>query len=292
MFPQGMEKKDLLTWNGDPKLVPQGISCTNNRDQRTSPLLSLFGALTFSLWFLMQCSLLCLVKSRDVVRDQSHAGTGRGWLWAVTRPSELLGLSALLEIVLDLCVVFFIFRCASTDRGGSYFVNDRDHSFLLILTVRWGACIRILILAFRVNHLEVVTSILTQRELDRLSPTYNILANMHPEFLGHDDTIQNSPTGKIGIYTCFIEFSNFRIPLSKFFLCVLQYYHINFSQLSVLVTAKVSHFEIMCRVLGHQPSLGTFRRFYCNSISNGWLSFSKRGPTPCCSSKPLDSLKN
>ncbi|GJY57712.1 hypothetical protein Tco_0457604 [Tanacetum coccineum] len=47
----------------------------------------------------------------------------------------------------------------------------------------------------------------------------------------------------------------------------------------------------MCRVLGHVPSLGTFRRFYVNSISNGWLSFSRRGLTSCCFSKKLDSLK-
>ncbi|GJX38767.1 hypothetical protein Tco_0252070 [Tanacetum coccineum] len=33
---------------------------------------------------------------------------------------------------------------------------------------------------------------------------------------------------------------------------------INFSQLSVHPAAKISHFEIMCRVLGHQPSLDTF----------------------------------
>ncbi|GJZ21943.1 hypothetical protein Tco_0558982 [Tanacetum coccineum] len=45
-------------------------------------------------------------------------------------------------------------------------------------------------------------------------------------------------------------------------------------------------------MLGRPPSLGIFCRFYCNSISNGWLSFSKRGSTPCCVSKPLDSLKN
>ncbi|GKD90554.1 hypothetical protein Tco_1366061, partial [Tanacetum coccineum] len=98
--------------------------------------------------------------------------------------------------------------------------------------------------------------------------------------------------GKISIYTRFIEFANFRIPFSKFLLCVLQYYQINFYQLSVLAAAKISHFEIMCRVLVHQPSLGTFRRFYVNSYSNGWLSFSKRDSFPCCVSKNLDSLKN
>ncbi|GJV55502.1 hypothetical protein Tco_1456507 [Tanacetum coccineum] len=50
----------------------------------------------------------------------------------------------------------------------------------------------------------------------------------------------------------------------------------------------------MCRALGRIPTVGTFRYFYVNSISNGWLSFSKRGGAadPCCYSKKFDSLKN
>ncbi|GKB19086.1 hypothetical protein Tco_0853009 [Tanacetum coccineum] len=50
----------------------------------------------------------------------------------------------------------------------------------------------------------------------------------------------------------------------------------------------------MCRVLSHVPTVGTFRWFYVNSISNGWLSFSKRGGVddPCCYSKKFDSLNN
>ncbi|GJR64153.1 hypothetical protein Tco_0010218 [Tanacetum coccineum] len=50
----------------------------------------------------------------------------------------------------------------------------------------------------------------------------------------------------------------------------------------------------MCHALGRIPTVGTFRRFYVNSISNGWLSFSKRGGVgdPCCYSKKFDSLKN
>ncbi|GKF19652.1 hypothetical protein Tco_0068290 [Tanacetum coccineum] len=49
----------------------------------------------------------------------------------------------------------------------------------------------------------------------------------------------------------------------------------------------------MCRVHGRIPTVGTFYRFYVNSISNGWLSFSKRSGAniPCCFSKNLDSLK-
>ncbi|GKD40579.1 hypothetical protein Tco_1260786, partial [Tanacetum coccineum] len=50
----------------------------------------------------------------------------------------------------------------------------------------------------------------------------------------------------------------------------------------------------MCRALGRIPTVGTFRCFYVNSISNGWLSFSKRGGAddPCCYSKTFDTLKN
>ncbi|GKD59388.1 hypothetical protein Tco_1296897, partial [Tanacetum coccineum] len=96
------------------------------------------------------------------------------------------------------------------------------------------------------------------------------------------------------MYTRLIEFANFRIPSSKFLLCILEYYQINLSQLSVIDAAKVSHFEIMCRVLGRVPTVGTFHRLYVNSIRNGWLSFSKRGGVddPCCHSKKYDLLKN
>ncbi|GKB31129.1 hypothetical protein Tco_0870530 [Tanacetum coccineum] len=96
------------------------------------------------------------------------------------------------------------------------------------------------------------------------------------------------------MYTHFIELANFRVPLSKFLLCILQYFQIHLSQLSIIGAAKVSHFELMCRVVGHAPTVGTFRRFYVNSLSNGWLSFSRRSGAhdPCCVSKKFDSLKN
>ncbi|GKB62269.1 hypothetical protein Tco_0918455 [Tanacetum coccineum] len=144
------------------------------------------------------------------------------------------------------------------------------------------------------SSIYTVTSVLTQRELDLFCSTYNIPAELRPELPDRNSTIKNNPEGKIGMYTRFIEFANYRIPLSKFLLCILEYYQINLSQLSVIGAAKVSHFEIMCRAFGRIPTVGTFRRFYVNSYSNGWLSFSKRGGAgdPCCVSKKFDSLKN
>ncbi|GJZ91408.1 hypothetical protein Tco_0663335 [Tanacetum coccineum] len=145
--------------------------------------------------------------------------------------------------------------------------------------------------AHQSNSIYIVTSVLTQRELDHHCSVFNISADLRPELPDRNATIKDSLTGKIGMYTCFIEFFNFQIPLSKFLLCVLEYYQISLSQLPVIGAAKVSHFEIMCRVLGRVPTVGTFRRLYVNSISNGWLSFSKRGGVddPCCYSKKFDS---
>ncbi|GKA13290.1 hypothetical protein Tco_0692936 [Tanacetum coccineum] len=125
------------------------------------------------------------------------------------------------------------------------------------------------------SSIYTVTSVLTQRELDAHCSTFNIPARLQPELPDRNAIIKDSPAGKIGMYTYFIEFSNFQIPLSKFLLCVLEYYQINLSQLPVIGAAKVSHFKIMCRVLGRVPTVGTFRRLYVNSISNemGFLDF-------------------
>nr|GEX96596.1 transposase (putative), gypsy type [Tanacetum cinerariifolium] len=141
------------------------------------------------------------------------------------------------------------------------------------------------------NTIDTITSILTRKELYALCSTLNIPADLKPEFPGPNDTIKDSSEGKIGINTRCIEFANFRILLSKFLLCVFLYYQINFSKLPVLAATKISRFEIMCRVIGSAPTVGTFRRFYFNFISNGWLSFYKRSSTRCFS-KNLDSLKS
>ncbi|GJZ75124.1 hypothetical protein Tco_0639589 [Tanacetum coccineum] len=115
-----------------------------------------------------------------------------------------------------------------------------------------------------VTHtIDTVASVLTQQELDHFCNTYNIPADLGPELPGHKDTIRDAPAGKIGIYTRLLEFANFCVPLSQFILCVLEYYQINFSQLFVLDAAK-QRLDV----------------------------FSRRGRTPCCLLKKIDSLKN
>ncbi|GKC29858.1 hypothetical protein Tco_1037152 [Tanacetum coccineum] len=104
--------------------------------------------------------------------------------------------------------------------------------------------------------------------------------------------MHESPDGKIDLYTRFFDFSNFRLPLSTFLVDVLRYFGMNLSQLSVIATAKVFHFEILCRVLRIEPTVGLFRCFYITSKNKGWMSFSKRtNNSPVCYTKPIDSLK-
>ncbi|GJV19124.1 hypothetical protein Tco_1368144 [Tanacetum coccineum] len=123
---------------------------------------------------------------------------------------------------------------------------------------------------------------------------YGILEDLHPELPGTKDTIVDFPEGKVGVYTKFFEFANYRIPLSQFLFDILGYYQIHLSQLSVIGTAKVGHFEITSRVLNIIPTLNLFRVFYIPSYNSGWMSFSKRPGknTLQCYTKPLDSLKN
>ncbi|GKD80409.1 hypothetical protein Tco_1343030 [Tanacetum coccineum] len=143
-------------------------------------------------------------------------------------------------------------------------------------------------------QLEDAVSTISQEYLLEFSSEYYIPENLHPELPGPRDHIVDFPEGKVGVYTKFFKFANFRIPISQFLLDILGYYQIHLSQLSVIGAAKVSHFEINCRVLNIIPTVNLFRVFYVSSYNSGWMSFSKRPGknTPQCYTKPLDSLKN
>ncbi|GKB24589.1 hypothetical protein Tco_0863990 [Tanacetum coccineum] len=143
-------------------------------------------------------------------------------------------------------------------------------------------------------QLETAVSTISQEYLLEFTSEYGITEDLHPELPGPGDRIVDFPEGKVGVYTKFFEFANFRIPISQFLFDILGHYQIHLSQLSVIGAAKVSHFEINCRVLNIIPSLNLFRVFYVPSFNSGWMSFSKRPGknTPQCYTKPLDSLKN
>nr|GEV63441.1 hypothetical protein [Tanacetum cinerariifolium] len=133
-----------------------------------------------------------------------------------------------------------------------------------------------------------------QEYLLEFTSEYGISEDLHPELPGPEERIVDFPEGKVGVYTKFFEFANFRLPLSQFLFDILGHYQIHLSQLSVIGAAKVSHFEINCHVLNIVLTLNLFCVFYIPSFNSGWMSFSKepRKNTPQCYTKPLDSLKN
>ncbi|GJZ01148.1 hypothetical protein Tco_0519109 [Tanacetum coccineum] len=138
-----------------------------------------------------------------------------------------------------------------------------------------------------------IKCVLSQKAFDAFCKKIHIPEEVHHVLPGRGDIMHERPAGKIGLYTRFFDFANFRLPLSTFFVDILRHFRINISQLSVIGAAKVSHFEILCRVYGIIPTVGLFRCFYVNSKKNGWMSFSKLSDNaPVCYTKPLDSLKN
>ncbi|GKB37656.1 hypothetical protein Tco_0882598 [Tanacetum coccineum] len=143
-------------------------------------------------------------------------------------------------------------------------------------------------------QLENVVSTISQEYLLEFTSKYGIPEDLHPELPGSEDTIVDFPDGKVGVYTKFFEFANYRIPISQFLFDILGHYQIHLSQLLVIGAAKVSNFEINCHVQNIIPTLNFFRIFYIPSFNSGWMSFSKRPGknTPQCYTKPLDSLKN
>ncbi|GKC51287.1 hypothetical protein Tco_1074032 [Tanacetum coccineum] len=143
-------------------------------------------------------------------------------------------------------------------------------------------------------QLEIAVSTISLEYLLEFTSEYGITEDLHPELPGLGDRIVDFPKGKVGVYTKFFEFANFRLPISQFLFDILGHYQIHLSQLSVIGAAKVGHFEINCRVLHIIPSLNLFRVVYIPLFNAGWMLFSKRPGknTPQCNTKPLDSLKN
>nr|GEX27005.1 hypothetical protein [Tanacetum cinerariifolium] len=120
-----------------------------------------------------------------------------------------------------------------------------------------------------------VRCVLTHEALDTFCNTFHIPEDVHPVLPNQDDTMHERPAEKIRLYTRFFDFANFRLPLSTFLVDILRHFRINISQLSVIRAAKVSHFEILCRIYGIVPTVGLFWCFYVNSKKSGWMSFSK-----------------
>nr|GEU93755.1 hypothetical protein [Tanacetum cinerariifolium] len=91
-------------------------------------------------------------------------------------------------------------------------------------------------------QLETAVSTISHEYLLEFTSEYDISEALHPELPGPEDRIVDFPKGKVGVYTKFFEFANFRLPLSQFLFDILGYYQIHLSQLSVIGAAKNNRF--------------------------------------------------
>ncbi|GJT53873.1 hypothetical protein Tco_0988927 [Tanacetum coccineum] len=135
------------------------------------------------------------------------------------------------------------------------------------------------------------TSEITDEELLEFTSEYYIPFALHPVVPAASASIADFPEGKVGVYTRFFEFANQRVPLSLFMCNVLNYYRLHISQLHCIGAAKITNFEVNCRLLAINPTVHLFRAFYHTSWSNGWVSFSKRAGRLQCYTEKLDALR-
>ncbi|GKF01424.1 hypothetical protein Tco_0028347 [Tanacetum coccineum] len=60
-----------------------------------------------------------------------------------------------------------------------------------------------------------------QEYLLEFTSEYGIPEGLHSKLPGPEETIVDFPEGKVGMYTKFFEFANFRIPISQFLFDIL-----------------------------------------------------------------------
>ncbi|GKC16352.1 hypothetical protein Tco_1013134, partial [Tanacetum coccineum] len=70
-------------------------------------------------------------------------------------------------------------------------------------------------------QLEDVVSTISKEYLLEFTLKYGIPKSLYPELPGLEDTIVDFPEGKVGVYTKFFEFANFRITISQFLFDIL-----------------------------------------------------------------------
>ncbi|GJS39062.1 reverse transcriptase domain-containing protein [Tanacetum coccineum] len=133
--------------------------------------------------------------------------------------------------------------------------------------------------------------VILDEELLEFTSEYYIPFALHPAVPAAGASIADFPEGKVGVYTRFFEFANQRVPLSLFMCNVLNHYRLHISQLHCIGAAKISNFEVNCRLLAINPTVHLFRAFYHTSWSNGWVSFSKRAGRLQCYTEKLDALR-
>src|ERR1044071_8299376 len=106
---------------------------------------------------------------------------------------------------------------------------------------------------------------------------YGISREWEPELPEKGEAPVDCPEGKICLYEAYFQKGLFRLPVSRFFISVLQRYGVHVSQMSPFGVMRVMHFEATCRALRRQPVFEHFNVFYKLEVKeSGWVSFVER----------------
>ncbi|KAJ0576073.1 hypothetical protein HanIR_Chr05g0220001 [Helianthus annuus] len=89
-------------------------------------------------------------------------------------------------------------------------------------------------------------------------------------------TAAQAPTGYITLFWDYFSEGNFRLPATKFFLDIMNYYKFHISQLNPMGMVRIRHFEFLCRSMHIEPTVDRFRVFYQFHCAQGFYSFAQR----------------
>ncbi|GKC48170.1 hypothetical protein Tco_1065892, partial [Tanacetum coccineum] len=87
-------------------------------------------------------------------------------------------------------------------------------------------------------QLETAVSTISPEYLLDFTSEYGISEDLHSKLPSPEERIVDFPEGKVGVYTKFFKFANFRLPISQFLFDILGHYEIHLSKLSVIGVAK------------------------------------------------------
>ncbi|GJQ98553.1 hypothetical protein Tco_0009692 [Tanacetum coccineum] len=120
------------------------------------------------------------------------------------------------------------------------------------------------------------TCVLTQEELTEFLELYPVPPEYNVVLHKSNQTIYDAPDGYVGLYIYSFSLANLRLPFTKFFYEVFQYFHIHISRLNPFGCAKLTTFAVMCKAYGCEPSIKLFRGFFNLFPGGKWMTFAKR----------------
>jgi hypothetical protein len=125
---------------------------------------------------------------------------------------------------------------------------------------------------------------LDEKKLKTFCSTYNILTLLETRVPSQNQTIRIVLRVLLVCYYKQFSFGNLRVPFSKFFLKVLRYHCLNFSQCPPLAVLWITHFKVACL------SIMVYRRYSCFANFIGWTVVVIGTPLTSVPLRPLSKL--